>query len=54
MLWGYLIAFPSVFALIGSIVLVLFLPETPSTLISKKDGEEAARKCTRYKKLNFI
>lgn len=49
-LWAYLVAFPGVFALIGAIVLLLFLPETPRALIIKIDGKEAARKCKHFKK----
>ena len=47
-LWGYLIAIPLIPALIGSISLLLFLPESPRALISKNRDEETVKKCNFF------
>lgn len=49
-LWPYLLASPIVPALIGTILLLLILPETPQALIERNKAgrggsQEAARKC---------
>ncbi|CAF0876174.1 unnamed protein product [Brachionus calyciflorus] len=42
--WNYLLAFPIVPAVVGSLALLIFFPETPKALLITKDDKESARK----------
>ncbi|CAF0774995.1 unnamed protein product [Brachionus calyciflorus] len=42
--WNYLLAFPIVPAVLGSLALLIFFPETPKVLLITKDDKESARK----------
>lgn len=46
-LWHYLLAMPILPAVLGAVVLLIFLPETPRAIISKNQDRSAATKCMK-------